>query len=175
MCVRRRFQNISYSMELVYYIVDVFTDKPFGGNQLAVFPEAQGIDESLLQPIAGEFNFSETSFVFPPDHPGNDCKLRIFTPAHEIPTAGHPTIGTAYILFSEGILKPALKGSAVFEEKVGEIKISYTQHNGVCHDIGMTQPLPVFGPVHNNLPVIADILSLQVGDIDERYPVQSIS
>ena len=162
-------------MELVYYITDVFTEKPFGGNQLAVFPHARGIDESLLQQIAREFNFSETSFVFPPDHPENDCKLRIFTPAIEVPTAGHPTIGTAFILLSEGILSPHHQGSAVFEEKVGEIQISYSQRNGVYRDIGMTQPLPVFGRIHNNLDTIASILSLQVSDMDDRYPVQSVS
>jgi trans-2,3-dihydro-3-hydroxyanthranilate isomerase len=162
-------------MELVYYIVDVFTDKPFGGNQLAVFPHAKGIAEPLLQQIAREFNFSETSFVFPPENPANDCKLRIFTPAIEVPTAGHPTIGTAFILLSDGILSPRQQGKAVFEEKVGEIRISYTLSNGLYHNIGMTQPLPVFGPVHNNLETIASIMSLPVGEIDERYPVQSVS
>jgi trans-2,3-dihydro-3-hydroxyanthranilate isomerase len=162
-------------MELVYYITDVFTDKPFGGNQLAVFPYTKGIAEPLLQQIAREFNFSETSFVFPPDHSENDCKLRIFTPAVEVPTAGHPTIGTAFILLSEGILSPRHQGRAVFEEKVGEILISYDCSNGVYRDIGMTQPLPVFGSIHKNLNTIASILSLSVDDFDERYPVQSVS
>jgi trans-2,3-dihydro-3-hydroxyanthranilate isomerase len=138
-------------MELVYYTTDVFTDKPFGGNQLAVFPHAGDIDESILQSIAREFNFSETSFVFPPENPKNDCRLRIFTPAREVPTAGHPTIGTAFIVLSEGILSPRIQGRAVFEERVGEILISYSQSHGEYHDIGMTQPLPVFGPVHDNL------------------------
>jgi len=162
-------------MELVYYMVDVFTDKPFGGNQLAVFPHAEIIDESLLQRIAREFNFSETSFVFPPKNPEHDCRLRIFTPAVEVPTAGHPTIGTAYILLSEGILSPRQQGRAVFEEKVGEIRISYTLSNGLIRNIGMTQPLPVFGPVHNNLETVASILSLPVEEIDDRYPVQTVS
>ena len=162
-------------MELVYYMVDVFTDKPFGGNQLAVFPNAEIIDESLLQRIAREFNFSETSFVFPPKNPEHDCRLRIFTPAVEVPTAGHPTIGTAYILLSEGILSPRQQGRAVFEEKVGEIRISYTLSDGLVRNIGMTQPLPVFGPVHNNLETIASILSLPVEEIDDRYPVQTVS
>ena len=162
-------------MELVYYMVDVFTDKPFGGNQLAVFPYAEIIDESLLQRIAREFNFSETSFVFPPENPAHDCRLRIFTPAVEVPTAGHPTIGTAYILLSEGILSPRQQGRAVFEEKVGEIRISYTLSDGLVRNIGMTQPLPVFGPVHNNLETIASILSLPVEEIDDRYPVQTVS
>jgi trans-2,3-dihydro-3-hydroxyanthranilate isomerase len=163
------------NMELVYYIVDVFTDKPFGGNQLAVVPHAEGIDEPMLQQIAREFNFSETSFVFPPENAENDCRLRIFTPAIEVPTAGHPTIGTAYILLSEGILSPRQPGKAIFEEKVGKIGISYVFSDGSIHDIGMTQPLPVFGPSHDNLETIASVLSLPVDAIDKRYPIQSVS
>ncbi|MBN1414673.1 MAG: PhzF family phenazine biosynthesis protein [Bacteroidales bacterium] len=162
-------------MELVYYITDVFTDKPFGGNQLAVFPRAQGIAEPMLQQIARELNFSETSFVYPPENPDNDCRLRIFTPAVEVPTAGHPTIGTAFILLSEGILLLRQQGKAVFEEKVGDITITFDHLEGTYRNIGMTQPLPVFGPVHTNLNTIASILSLPVEEIDERYPVQSVS
>jgi trans-2,3-dihydro-3-hydroxyanthranilate isomerase len=161
-------------MELVYYIADVFTGTPFGGNQLAVFPHAEGIEEILLQKIAREFNFSETSFVFPPENPKNDCRLRIFTPGREVPTAGHPTIGTAFILLSEGLLSPHNPDYAVFEEKVGEILISWSCKDGFYHDLAMIQPLPVFGPVHDN-PSLAAILSLQPEDIDTRFPVQSVS
>ncbi|MFO7657068.1 MAG: PhzF family phenazine biosynthesis isomerase, partial [Bacteroidales bacterium] len=80
--------------QIKYYIVDVFTNERFGGNQLAVFPDATNIPEKLLQKIAREFNFSETTFVFPAENKINDCKVRIFTPGMEIPMAGHPTIGT---------------------------------------------------------------------------------
>jgi trans-2,3-dihydro-3-hydroxyanthranilate isomerase len=162
-------------MELVYFTADVFTDTPFGGNQLAVFPHAEGIGEPLMQQIAREFNFSETSFVLPPENPNNDCRLRIFTPAREVPTAGHPTVGTAFILLSEGFLSPRRPGSAVFEERVGEILISYTMAEGAYRDIGMTQPLPVFGPVYDDPTLLTSILSLQADDIDRRYPVQSVS
>jgi trans-2,3-dihydro-3-hydroxyanthranilate isomerase len=162
-------------MEYKYYIADVFTNDAFGGNQLAVFPHAAGIPESMLQQIAREFNFSETSFVYPPGNPKNDCKLRIFTPKVEVPTAGHPTIGTAFVLLSEGILVPKKPGRAVFEEKVGEILISCLFTAGRYHDIAMTQPLPVFGPIHKNLHTIASILSLTVNDFDARCPIQSVS
>jgi len=85
-----------------YIVYDVFTDVPFGGNQLAVFPDATGLAETHLQSIAAEFNFSEVTFVYPPDDPVNAAKVRIFTPTMEIPFAGHPTIGTALALYDEG-------------------------------------------------------------------------
>lgn len=85
-----------------YFVYDVFTDTPFGGNQLAVIPDAEGLPEEKLQRIAREFNFSETTFVFPPVDPAHTAKVRIFTPTMEIPFAGHPTIGTAIALRDEG-------------------------------------------------------------------------
>lgn len=85
-----------------YLTLDVFADAPFGGNPLAVIPEAQGLPEAALQRIAREFNYSETTFVYPPDDPGHTAKVRIFTPTMEIPFAGHPTIGTAVALALAG-------------------------------------------------------------------------
>ena len=81
-----------------YYTADVFSDRIFGGNPLAVFPEASGLTRTQMQKIAAEFNFSETVFVFPPETPQGTKKVRIFTPSTELPFAGHPTVGTAYIL-----------------------------------------------------------------------------
>ena len=78
-----------------YLVYDVFTETPFGGNQLAVFPEAEKLPQDKLQKIAREFNFSETTFVYPPENPAHTAKVRIFTPTMEVPFAGHPTIGTA--------------------------------------------------------------------------------
>ena len=85
-----------------YLTFDVFTDRPFGGNQLAVIPDATGLDESLLQRIAAEFNYSETTFLYPPADPANTARVRIFTPTMEVPFAGHPTIGTAVALARMG-------------------------------------------------------------------------
>ena len=79
-----------------YFLLDVFTEKKYGGNQLAVFPDAKRIDENLFQKIAKELNLSETVFLYPPVDGGN-YRMRIFTPGKELPTAGHPTIGTAFI------------------------------------------------------------------------------
>ncbi len=85
-----------------YQIVDVFTDAPFGGNPLAVVTDATGIPEAQLQKIAREFNFSETTFVYPPEDPAHTARVRIFTPMNEVPFAGHPTVGTATVLAGMG-------------------------------------------------------------------------
>ena len=85
-----------------FLVYDVFSDEAFGGNQLAVIPDASGLEESSLQQIAREFNFSESTFVFPPDDPKHTAKVRIFTPTQEIPFAGHPTVGTAVALSELG-------------------------------------------------------------------------
>ena len=81
-----------------YRVVDVFTDRAFAGNPLAVLPDADGLDDAQMQSIAREFNLSETTFVFPPTKPGATYHARIFTPASELPFAGHPTVGTAWLL-----------------------------------------------------------------------------
>jgi trans-2,3-dihydro-3-hydroxyanthranilate isomerase len=83
--------------------VDVFTDRVFGGNPLAVFLDARGLDDALMQQIAREMNLSETVFLFPPSRPDYAAALRIFTPAREVPFAGHPTIGTAWVLATHGL------------------------------------------------------------------------
>lgn len=86
-----------------FVVYDVFTDAPFGGNQLAVIPDASALPEDQLQKIAREFNFSETTFVYPPDNPAHSAKVRIFTPTMELPFAGHPTIGTTIALHDDGM------------------------------------------------------------------------
>ncbi|NDH54299.1 MAG: PhzF family phenazine biosynthesis isomerase [Betaproteobacteria bacterium] len=84
--------------EFRYITLDVFTDRPFGGNQLAVFLDASGIPEAQLIEITREFNFSEVTFCYPPADPAHEARVRIFTPGREIPFAGHPTVGTAIAL-----------------------------------------------------------------------------
>src|SRR3982750_3757429 len=88
-----------------YHLVDVFTDRAFGGNPLAVFLDGKGMSDELMQAIAKEFNLSETTFVLPPQNPANDFRVRIFTPASELPMAGHPTIGTTYVLAREHLIE----------------------------------------------------------------------
>jgi trans-2,3-dihydro-3-hydroxyanthranilate isomerase len=102
-----------------FVIADVFTDRPFAGNQLAVFPHAEAIPEAAMQPIAREFNFAETTFVLPPRDPRNAARVRIFTPKAELPFAGHPTIGTAAVLIHRGLKEKAF----VLEEGIGPVPI----------------------------------------------------
>ena len=117
-------------MEYRYYICDVFTDRRFGGNQLAVLPEADGLSDRQMQQIAREFNFSESTFVFPPEE-GHTRRVRIFTPSIEVPFAGHPNIGTAFALASTGEFGP-IEGSVTvtFEEKAGLVPIAIHNRDG---------------------------------------------
>jgi trans-2,3-dihydro-3-hydroxyanthranilate isomerase len=110
-------------MSLDFTLADVFSDEPFGGNQLAVFPDAAGIADADMQRLAREFNFSETTFVLPPDDPACTHRVRIFTPREELPFAGHPTIGTAAVLASREGGEPA-SGEFVFEEGIGPVAVT---------------------------------------------------
>ncbi len=103
-----------------FHTVDVFTDRRFGGNPLAVFPRAEGLDGAGMQSLAREFNLSETTFVFPPKDPSHTAQVRIFTPGAEVPFAGHPNVGTAYVL---ALLNPGLTGTLAFEEAAGLVQI----------------------------------------------------
>src|SRR6476619_5933544 len=108
---------------LTYFHLDVFTDQLFAGNQLAVYLDPPlDLPTAVMQAIAREMAFSETTFVFPADTPGTDFRVRIFTPASELPMAGHPTIGTAFALARAGRFK-GRQASTVFAEGVGPIPI----------------------------------------------------
>ena len=117
-------------MEYRYYICDVFTDRRFGGNQLAVLPQADGLSDRQMQQIAREFNFPESTFVFPPEA-GHTRRVRIFTPSIEVPFAGHPNIGTAFALASAGEFGP-IDGpvTVTFEEKAGLVPIAIHGREG---------------------------------------------
>ena len=106
-----------------FSLVDVFSDRPFGGNQLAVFPDAAGIPDGTMQQLAREFNFSETTFVLPPRDPSCTCWVRIFTPGRELPFAGHPTLGTAAVLASLSEEEPG-EQQFVFEEGIGPVTVA---------------------------------------------------
>jgi trans-2,3-dihydro-3-hydroxyanthranilate isomerase len=101
-------------MQIPFITVDVFTDRKFGGNPLAVVPDATALTGAQMQAIAGEFNLAETTFVLPPRDPAHTAEVRIFTPRAELPFAGHPNIGTAYVLAVEPL---------VFEEKAGLVRL----------------------------------------------------
>jgi len=123
-----------------YYICDVFTDTRFGGNQLAVLPQADGLSTKQMQQIAREFNFSETTFVFPAKV-GHTRRVRIFTPAREIPFAGHPNVGTAFVLASIGEFG-AIKSSltVTFEEEAGLVSVAIRESDGKIASCELTAP-----------------------------------
>jgi len=147
-----------------YFICDVFTDTPFGGNPLAVLPDASGLDTDRMQQIAREFNFSETSFVFPPEA-GGDRRVRIFTPKVEVPFAGHPNIGTAFVLAASGELDG--RESVLFEEAAGEVRVSIDRGAGadgpVRCELAAPAPLQLSEPASAEL--VAGALSLEPGDL----------
>lgn len=149
---------------LSFFTADVFTSTPFGGNPLAVIPEASGLDGGRMQQIAREFNLSETAFVLPPDDPRHTCRVRIFTPAAELPFAGHPTVGTALVLATAGLL--ALDGDVtqvVFEEGVGPVEVTIHARDGVPGSAYLKAAmLPEFGPPAPDPELLAAVLSLDV-------------
>jgi trans-2,3-dihydro-3-hydroxyanthranilate isomerase len=114
-------------MRYRYFTCDVFTDTRFGGNQLAVLPEAQGLGDEQMQQIAREFNYSECAFVFPQQE-GHACKVRIFTPETEVPFAGHPSIGTAFVLETIGAFNP--RDAVILEENAGLVPITIQRRKG---------------------------------------------
>jgi trans-2,3-dihydro-3-hydroxyanthranilate isomerase len=149
-------------MKARFFTADVFTDRKFGGNQLAVFPDASQIDPSLLQDIAREFNFSETTFVLPPGDPKHTARVRIFTPGGELAFAGHPTVGTAHVLAATGAIR--LTGdstSMVFEEKVGPVPVTIQSKDGKPEFVQLTAAMtPEVGPPPPSREKLAEVLNL---------------
>ena len=152
-------------MKYRYYTCDVFTETRFGGNQLAVLPQAVGLSTQRMQEIAREFNFSETTFVFPA-RAGHTRHVRIFTPAREIPFAGHPNVGTAFVLASAGEfgeIKSSL--TVTFEEEGGLVSVAIHEAGGKVASCELTAPQALsFG---KTLPVelVAAAISIDSKDI----------
>jgi trans-2,3-dihydro-3-hydroxyanthranilate isomerase len=162
-----------------YFTADVFTDQPFGGNQLAVFPDARGLSTRQMQRIAAEFNYSESTFVFPPQQAQHTRQVRIFTPGAEMPFAGHPTVGTAHVLASIGeIVLTGETTHIVFEEGVGPVPVSIRVREGKPAFAQLTAArLPEFDSAMPAPEVFARALSLSVDDLlctETEFP-QAIS
>lgn len=148
-----------------FLLVDVFTERAFSGNQLAVFCDAQSIDPAHMQPFARELNFSETVFVLPPMDPANTARLRIFTPEAEIPFAGHPVIGTAFALDRH---REDLKGDGPlrFEVEAGVIQVRrYRSERGRLLQAVMNQQLPIFLPQTASAEEVAAALGIAASEI----------
>ena len=161
-----------------YLTIDVFTDRMFGGNQLAVFPDARDIPEEWLLPITREFNFSEVTFCYPPADAAHTRRVRIFTPAEEVPFAGHPTIGTSAILaLTEGALGGATSGRFTLELDGGLVKVDVrVEGDGLAWAELSVAKLPEIGPPTPTLNTLAEILSLQSGDlVGGQFSPQAVS
>lgn len=150
-----------------FITADVFSGVRFGGNQLAVIPDARAIPEDLLLPVAREFNYSETTFVYPAEHAGHTRRVRIFTPGGEVPFAGHPTVGTAVVLAASGEIT-ASEGETriVLEEPVGPVPVVI---RGVHAGGGWAQlsaaKLPEIGPPVPSRGALARMLGLNTDDL----------
>lgn len=156
-----------------YLHLDVFTGTPFEGNQLAVFPEPQGLTTELMQTMTREMNFSECTFIFPRERAG-DVRMRIFTPAEELPIAGHPTIGSTFALASEGVIARG-RPDFVFELGVGPTPVTMDWNDDGLAFAWMTQPLPRFGNSVADRPALAAALGVSAGDLHEGLPAQVVS
>jgi trans-2,3-dihydro-3-hydroxyanthranilate isomerase len=157
-------------LETPFYQVDVFSDELFGGNPLAVFLRGEDFKETQFQQVAREMNLSETTFVLPSSHPDADFDVRIFTPEKEIPFAGHPTLGTAFVLRHTGLV-PATQDHIRLNFKVGIIPV-HLQEDG---KIFMTQPPGKILQTFSNTEQIAQVLGLTANNIELDLPLQTAS
>ena len=154
------------SMRARFYTLDVFTDRVFGGNPLAVFPDATKIPDSALQSIALEMNLSETVFVYPPADPNHTRRVRIFTPVYELPFAGHPTVGCAFLLAALGEVPLEGETRIVLEEGVGPVPVLIRGEfkKPTFAQLSVAK-LPETGPPPPGRTHLAEMLSLEAADI----------
>jgi trans-2,3-dihydro-3-hydroxyanthranilate isomerase len=155
-----------------FYIVDVFAEAKYAGNQLAVVRDAQDIPDDLMQKIAREMHFSETTFILSDGMREGGYDVRIFTPESELPFAGHPTLGTAFIIQKEIIKKKI--DSLILNLGVGQIPVSFEFKNSEVDLLWMKQKTPEFGRAYDR-ENIAKMIGLESSQIDERFPVQEVS
>src|SRR5437762_13957088 len=153
-------------MKYIFHIVDVFSSIPFGGNQLAILPDAAGISTEGMQKIAREFNFGETAFVLPKNDP-NTYRVRIFTPRTELDFAGHPSVGTACALVMKQHVRPSDPIRLILEENIGPVTVDVIQRNGGFHGT-LTLSGKIEGPTGAPSPTdLADVLSIDPGVVSQ--------
>jgi len=156
----------------IFYILDVFAQEKYAGNQLAVVRDAAALSDSQMQQIAKEMNYSETTFILSDEPREGGYDVRIFTPAIELPFAGHPTLGTAYIIQREIIKKPT--DTVILNLKVGQIPVTFKDAGEGEDVLWMKQIEPTFGEVFDGSD-IARVLTVEKDDIDEKFPIQEVS
>ncbi len=166
-----RDSGVLDSMGLAFYIVDVFAEKKYSGNQLAVVEDAEYVSDSDMQQIASEMNYSETTFILS-NGERESYDVRIFTPKEEVPFAGHPTLGTAFVIQQEIIKKPI--ELLILNLKIGQIPVTFSYTKGRLDYSWMRQKTPIFGPIFDS-EKISRVLNINKREIDNRYPIQEVS
>jgi trans-2,3-dihydro-3-hydroxyanthranilate isomerase len=157
---------------LRFYIVDVFAESRLSGNQLAVFRDCSNLSTAMMQRIAQEMHYSETTFITSESPRDGGYDVRIFTPSQELPFAGHPTLGTAYIVQSQILGKSV--DMVTLNMKVGQIPVTFSYRNGTPNVLWMRQKRPTFGKTFDR-DRIAKILGLRDADIDHKFPIRLVS
>ncbi|MEZ5667464.1 MAG: PhzF family phenazine biosynthesis protein [Alphaproteobacteria bacterium] len=155
-------------MPYPYVTVDVFTETAFGGNPLAVVTDARGLDADAMQRIASEFNYSETTFILPPEDPAHTARVRIFTPAREVPFAGHPNVGTALVVAWAGNCLGRPVGDVVkFEEEAGLVPVAIARdRNGAARRATLTAPQPLAIGAEVEPSIVSACCGLAVEQVD---------
>lgn len=161
---------LSSPREFAFVQVDVFTDRVFGGNPLAVFPDAGALTRAQMHAVAREMNLSETTFVLPATRPGCVARVRIFTPTRELRFAGHPTIGTSYVLATHGLL-PDGASEMVLEEGVGPVPVRLEGDPRAPRFIWMQHPPPTFSPPLENRAAIAHAIGVDEAELLQDAPI----
>lgn len=156
----------------IFYIVDVFAEEKFAGNQLAVFRRVKTLPDTKMQRIAKEMNYSETTFVLSDEKQDGGYNVRIFTPDTELPFAGHPTLGTAFVIQHEIVKEPV--NEIVLNLKAGQIPVSFSYKEEHSDVLWMKQLQPIFGETFDT-KLISEVLTLDVRDIDDNFPAQDVS
>ncbi len=154
-------------MQLHFQTVDVFTGTQFAGNPLAVVLNAEGLSTQQMQAIASEFNLAETTFVRPPKDPAHTAEVRIFTPRSEMPFAGHPNVGTAFVLAGAGVCygRPVGRDSVIFEEKAGLVPIEILHDNGMVVGANLASPQPLSVGAEISGQLVASACGIALDDI----------
>ena len=158
--------------KLAFYIVDVFAEEKYAGNQLAVVRDAKALSDDEMQRIAKEMNYSETTFILSDEKRDGGYTVRIFTPEKELPFAGHPTLGTAYVIQQEIVKEPIAR--IVLNLKIGQIPITFSYGKEHGDILWMKQLEPIFGQTFD-AGLISQVLSLDVREIDNTFPIQDVS
>jgi trans-2,3-dihydro-3-hydroxyanthranilate isomerase len=161
--------------EIAYVTIDVFTADRFGGNPLAAIPDARGLTDQQMQRIAAEFNYSESTFVLPPQDPANTARVRIFTRTSEIPFAGHPNVGTGFVLGRQRNAFGKDTGRTMrFEEQAGLVDVELVEEEGVIVGAGIKAPRALEIGTTLEVAAMADCVSLAAGALveDRHAPTQ---